>query len=35
MFSKDQILKALSGIIHPDKKKDIVTLGMVSEIESG
>lgn len=35
MFSKDQILKALSRIIHPDKKKDIVTLGMVSEVESG
>jgi ATP-binding protein involved in chromosome partitioning len=35
MFSKDQILKALSRIIHPDKKKDIVSLGMISEIESG
>jgi len=35
MFSKDQILKALSKIIHPDKKKDIVTLVMVSEVESG
>ncbi len=34
MFSNDQILKALSRVIHPDKKKDIVTLGMVSEIES-
>ena len=34
MFSKDQILKALSRVIHPDKKKDIVALGMVSEIES-
>jgi ATP-binding protein involved in chromosome partitioning len=34
MFSKDQILKALSSVIHPDKKKDIVTLGMISEIES-
>ena len=35
MFSKEQILNALSGIIHPDKKKDIVSLGMVTEIETG
>ena len=35
MFSKDQILKALSRVIHPEKKKDIVTMGMISEIESG
>ena len=35
MFSKEQILKALSKIIHPEKGKDIVTLGMISEIESG
>ena len=34
MFSKDQILSALAKVIHPDKKKDIVTLGMISEIES-
>lgn len=34
MFAKDQILNALSKVIHPEKKKDIVTLGMVSEIES-
>ena len=34
MFSEDQILKALSRVIHPEKKKDIVSLGMVSEIES-
>lgn len=34
MFTKEQILKALSKIIHPDKGKDIVTMGMVSEIES-
>ncbi|MCX6326119.1 MAG: Mrp/NBP35 family ATP-binding protein [Bacteroidia bacterium] len=34
MFSKEQILKALSKIIHPEKGKDIVTLGMISEIES-
>ena len=35
MFSKEQILKALSKIIHPEKGKDIVTLGMISKIESG
>jgi len=35
MFSKEQIIKALSRVIHPGKKKDIVTLGMISEIESG
>jgi len=34
MFQKDQILNALTKVIHPDKKKDIVTLGMISEIES-
>ena len=35
MFSKEQILKTLSKVIHPEKGKDIVTLGMISEIESG
>ena len=35
MFSKEQILNALSKVIHPEKGKDIVSLGMVSEIESG
>jgi ATP-binding protein involved in chromosome partitioning len=35
MFSKDQILKALSGVIHPEYKKDIVSLGMITEIDSG
>jgi len=35
MFSKDQILKALSKVIHPEKKKDIVTLGMITEVDSG
>jgi ATP-binding protein involved in chromosome partitioning len=35
MSSKEQILKALSKVIHPEKGKDIVTLGMISEIESG
>ena len=34
MFSKDQILNSLSRVIHPEKKTDIVTLGMVSEVES-
>jgi ATP-binding protein involved in chromosome partitioning len=34
MFQKDQILIALSKVIHPDKKKDIVTLGMISELQS-
>jgi ATP-binding protein involved in chromosome partitioning len=35
MLSKEQILKALTKITHPEKGKDIVTLGMISEIESG
>jgi ATP-binding protein involved in chromosome partitioning len=35
MFPKEQILKALATIIHPEKGKDIVTLGMVTEVESG
>jgi len=35
MFSEEQILKALSKIIHPEKKKDIVSLGMISEIQTG
>ena len=35
MHSKEQILSALSKVIHPEKGKDIVSLGMVSEIESG
>lgn len=35
MFSEKQILNSLSKIIHPEKKKDIVALGMISEIESG
>lgn len=34
MFSKDQILEALSKVIHPEKGKDIVTLGYIAEIES-
>ena len=35
MFSKEQILKTLSKVIHHEKGKDIVSLGMVTEIESG
>ena len=35
MFSKDQISAALKKVIHPEKGKDIVTLGMVSEITTG
>ena len=34
MFSKDQIIKALSRVIHPEKNKDIVALGMITEVES-
>jgi len=32
VLSKDNILKILSGLIHPGTGKDIVTLGMVSEV---
>ncbi len=35
MFTKDQILEALSRVKHPEKGKDIVSLGYVSDIESG
>jgi ATP-binding protein involved in chromosome partitioning len=35
MFAEKQISDALQKVIHPEKKKDIVTLGMVSSIESG
>ena len=35
MFSEEQILNALSKVIHPGKGKDIVTLGMIAEVESG
>lgn len=34
MFSKEQILKAISKVKHPEKGKDIVSLGMITEIES-
>jgi ATP-binding protein involved in chromosome partitioning len=35
MSSKEKLLEALSKIIHPDKGKDIVSLGMISDIEIG
>jgi ATP-binding protein involved in chromosome partitioning len=34
MFPRNQILSALAKVIHPEQKKDIVTLGLISEIES-
>lgn len=34
MFPKKQISSALEKVIHPEKKKDIVKLGMVAGIES-
>jgi ATP-binding protein involved in chromosome partitioning len=34
MFSRNQILNALGKVFHPEKKKDIVTLGLVNEIIS-
>jgi ATP-binding protein involved in chromosome partitioning len=34
MFTKEQILKALSKVIHPEKGTDLVTLGIISEVES-
>ncbi len=34
MYSKDNILAALKKVIHPEKGKDIVTLGMVSDVVS-
>jgi len=35
MFNEEQIIKALSRVIHPENGQDIVSLGMISEIESG
>ncbi len=35
MSADKKILKSLSRIVHPDKGKDIVALGMVSKIEQG
>lgn len=34
IFPKDQIITALTKVIHPEKGKDIVTLGMVSDVAS-
>jgi ATP-binding protein involved in chromosome partitioning len=34
MFSEEQILNSLAKIIHPEKKKDLVSLGMISEIQT-
>ena len=34
MISKEQILKALSEVVHPEKGKDLVSLGMISEVDS-
>ena len=34
MFTKSQILSALRNIIHPERKQDIVTLGMVEDVHS-
>ena len=33
-FSKSQILNTLRKVFHPEKKKDIVSLGLVNEIET-
>jgi ATP-binding protein involved in chromosome partitioning len=35
MFTNDQILRALTKVIHPEKGKDIVALGFISDIKSG
>jgi ATP-binding protein involved in chromosome partitioning len=35
MISKESVLKALSTVEEPDLKKDLVTLGMVKDIEVG
>jgi ATP-binding protein involved in chromosome partitioning len=32
MPSREQILQALAKVVHPEKKKDIVSLGMVAEV---
>lgn len=34
MVTEDKILEALSLIIHPEKKKDIVTLGMIGDVKN-
>jgi metal-sulfur cluster biosynthetic enzyme len=33
MYSKELILRLLSKVTHPEKGKDLVTLGMISDIE--
>lgn len=35
MSGEEKILKALTKVIHPDTKKDIVSMGMVADINSG
>ena len=35
MYSKEKLLKALSKVVHPEKGKDIVTLGYITAIETG
>ncbi len=34
MVSREKILESLSKIIHPDKKQDIVSLGMIGEVKT-
>jgi ATP-binding protein involved in chromosome partitioning len=34
MFPRNKIIEALGKVIHPEKKKDIVTLGLVDRVES-
>lgn len=33
MITKDQVLSALSVVIDPDLQKDLVTLGMIEDVE--
>jgi ATP-binding protein involved in chromosome partitioning len=35
MITADQIQKILSTVIHPEKKKDIISLGMIAEVNTG
>ncbi len=35
MFTKDEIIKALTKVIHPEKGQDIVSLGFIAEIVTG
>lgn len=34
MYSKELILEALSGVVHPETKKDIVSMGLVTSVTS-